>query len=412
MPSPLKVRLGLMMFVNYIVWGAWYVTISTYLTTTLHFTGTQAGAVFGTVSIASLLSPFFVGLVADRYFATEKVMAGLYLAGAVSIYLVTRVTTFPAVYGLMLAHCLCYFPTVALTNSLCMQLVKDPGREFPALRLMGTFAWIFIGNVVGYLKVEASATPFLIASGASVAMAVISATLLPHTPPPARGRRFSAREALGLDALVMLRRRAFLVFTIASVVACIPITFYYSFANDYLNEAGVPNAAGKMTLGQVSEVVMMLAMPWIFRYATVRAIFILGLVCWIARYLLLAFGDPAGGMWMFYLAIALHGASFDFFFMTGQLYTDQEAPPHLRSTAQGFITFATYGAGMLLGSLLSGVAVDYFSSGPPGHAARHWSSFWVSSAAMAFVILLLVLGFFRTSAKIRPKEVEAETVGA
>src|SRR5580700_3648220 len=174
MPSLLKVRLGTMMFVTYIVWGAWYVTISTYLTQTLHFTGTQAGAVFSTVSVASLVSPFFVGLVADRFFATEKVMAVLYALGALIMYALTHVKTFPEVYGLMLAFCLCYFPTVALTNSIGMQLVKDPGREFPAIRLMGTFGWIFIGNVIGYMKVEATTVPFVITAIAAVVMVAIS----------------------------------------------------------------------------------------------------------------------------------------------------------------------------------------------------------------------------------------------
>jgi len=404
MPSSIKIRLGVMMFVTYIVWGAWYVTISTYLTNTLHFTGTQAGAVFATVSIASMISPFFVGLVADRYFATEKVMAVLYAMGAVLMYLLTHVTSFGAVYGLMLAFCLCYFPTVALTNSLGFQLVKDPGREFPPIRLMGTFGWISIGNVVGYMKVEATTIPFMITVIASLLMVVISLTLLPHTPPRAKGTEFTVRTALGLDALVMMKQKAYLIFVIASVLACIPITFYYSFANNYLNDVGVQNAAGMMTLGQVSEVVMMLLMPFIFRFATVRGIVILGLVCWIARYLLLAFGAPGAGMWMFYLAIVLHGPSFDFFFLTGQLYTDQEAPPHLRNTAQGFITFVTYGLGMLVGSLLSGGALDYFSRTEGERVVRDWSSFWLSSSAMALVILLLVMFFFRTSAKIKPKE--------
>jgi len=411
MPSLLKIRLGAMMFVNYIVWGAWYVTISTYLTQTLHFSGTQAGAVFSTVSVASLVSPFFIGLVADRYFATEKVMACLYALGAIIMFALTKVTTFPVVYTLMLAFCLCYFPTVALTNSIGMQLVKDPGKEFPALRLMGTFGWIFIGNVIGFMKVEATTMPFVITAIAAGVMVLISLTMLPHMPPKAKGHDFNIGNALGLDALVMLKDRAFLVFVIASVLACIPITFYYSFTNDYLNDVGVQNAAGKMTLGQVSEVVMMLLMPLIFRWATVRGIVILGLFCWIARYLLFAYGDPGPGMWMFYLGIMLHGASYDFFFMTGQLYTDQEAPPHLRNTAQGFITFATYGVGMLMGSLLSGGALDYFSRTQNGQTVRDWHSFWLSSSLMAVAILIPVLIFFRTKEKIQPKEVPVEAMG-
>lgn len=411
MPSSIKVRLGVMMFVNYIVWGAWYVTISTYLTNTLHFTGTQAGAVFGTVSIASMISPFFVGLVADRYFATEKVMAVLYAIAAVLMFLMTRAKTFPQVYGLMLAFCLCYFPTVALTNALGFQLVKDPGREFPIIRLMGTFGWIFINNVIGFMRWETTTGQFVVTMIASIAMVVISLTMIPHTPPKAKGTEFNLRTVLGLDALVMLKQKPFLVFTIASVLACIPITFYYSFANDYLNDVGVQNAAGKMTLGQVSEVVMMLLMPFIFRFATVRLIVVFGLGCWIARYLFLAMGNPGSGMWMFYIAIMLHGASYDFFFLTGQLYTDQEAPPHLRNTAQGFITFATYGVGMLLGSLLSGGALDYFTHTVNGHVVRDWHAFWLSTVVMTAVILIIVLFAFQTKAKIRPKPAELETVG-
>ncbi|HEY3455573.1 MAG TPA: MFS transporter [Bryobacteraceae bacterium] len=413
MPSSIKIRLGVMMFVNYIVWGAWYVTISTYLTSTLHFTGTQAGAVFGTVSIASMISPFFIGLVADRYFATEKVMAVLYAIGAALMYLLTRATTFPQVYCLMLAFCLCFFPTVALTNSIGFQLVKDPGREFPVIRLMGTFGWIFINNVIGFMKWETTTGQFWVTLVASLVMVVISLTMLPHMPPKAKGTAFNARTALGLDALVMMKQKAFFFFALASVLACIPITFYYSFTNPYFNEVGVVNAAGKMTLGQASEVIMMLLMPFIFRFMTVRAIVILGLVCWIVRYLLLAIGDPNGGMWMFYGAILLHGASYDFFFLTGQLYTDQEAPPHLRNTAQGFITFLTYGVGMLLGSLLSGGAVDYFThQNAAGQIVRDWRAFWYSSSIMSAAILVMILITFRTRVKIRPKEeTPVETVG-
>jgi nucleoside transporter len=338
-------------------------------------------------------------------------MAFLYAVSAVLMVVITRAKTFPQVYALMLAFCLCYFPTVALTNSIGMQLVKNPGKEFPALRLMGTFGWIFVGNIIGYLKIEATTTPFVITAVAAAVMVLISLTLLPHMPPRGRGRAFSVREVMGLDALVMLKDRTFLTFVVASMLACIPITFYYSFTNDYLNDVGVQNAAGKMTLGQVSEVVMMLLMPFIFRYISVRGIFIWGLGFWIARYLLLAAGDPGSGMWMFYIAIMLHGASYDFFFMTGQLYTDQEAPPHLRNTAQGFITFATYGVGMLLGSLLSGSAVDYFSHEENGHIVRAWHSFWLSSAMMSAVILVVVVLFFRTRAKIRPKESPVEALG-
>jgi nucleoside transporter len=391
----LNIRLGLMMLLNYILWGSWYVTISTYLTTTLKFTGTQTGAVFGTTAVAALVSPFFVGLIADRLFATEKVLAALYAIGAVLVFAVTRVSSFPAVYALMLLYCLSYFPTIALTNSLAMQQVRNVGQDFPPIRMMGTLGWILIGLAIGYMKVEATSTPFLMAAGASALMSLFSLTLLPHTPPRAKGEAVSVRDILGLDALSMMKRPSFAVFIVASVLACIPLTFYFSFTNDFLNDVGVQNAAGKMTLGQVSEVAMMLLMPLIFRWATVKYILIAGLLSWTVRYGLLAHGNAGSGMWMFYLAILLHGVCYDFFFMTGQMYTDQEAPPHLRGTAQGFITFVTYGVGMLVGSLLSGVTVDYFKA--------NWPKFWLSSAGMSFAILLLILVFFRSSEKIGRK---------
>jgi nucleoside transporter len=402
MGSLVKTRLGTMMFLEYAIWGSWYVTLNTYLTSTLHFTGTQAGAAFGTTAVAALVSPFFVGLVADRFFATERVLAVLYAVGAACMLGLMQVTTFPAVYGLLLSFCLCFFPSIALTTSITMQQVTDPGRDFPPIRTMGTLGWIVINLIVGAMHVEAQTTPFLLAAGLCGVMCLFSLVALPHTPPRARGQRVTARSIMGLDALAMMKDRAYLIFVIASVLACIPLTFYYSFTNTYFNAVGVVNAAGKMTLGQMSEVVMLMLMPLVFRVMSVRNILVLGLVAWVTRYVLLAHGDANAGMWMFYLAILLHGVCYDFFFVSGQLYTDQEAPAHLRSTAQGFITLVTYGAGMLVGSLLSGGALDYFTStDTSGVVTRHWALFWLSSAAGSLAILLLVLLFFRTSTKIR-----------
>ena len=286
-----RIRFSLMMFLNYVIWGAWYVTLSTYLTINLKFTGTQAGAVFGTTALACIISPFFVGLIADRFFASERVLAVLHLFGAVLLYFVTKVTSFGAVYALMFAYCLCYFPTIALTNSLTLQHLKDTGRDFPLIRVFGTLGWIAIGVTIGHLRVETSTTPFLLAAGASVVMSVFSLTL-PHTPPPSRGQAVNIRSILGLDALVMFKRSAFAVFAVASVLACIPLTFYFSFTNTYLNELHVENAAGKMALGQASEVAMMLLMPFILRRLSVKNILIMGLLAWSVRYMLLAYGNP------------------------------------------------------------------------------------------------------------------------
>jgi nucleoside transporter len=406
MPLSLSARLSFMMFLNYVIWGAWYVTIGTYLTATLKFSGTEAGAVFGTTALASMISPFFVGLIADRFFATQRVLAALHFIGAVFLYLVTRATTFGPVYAIMLLYCLCYFPTIALTNTLALRQIKDAGRGFPIIRMFGTIGWIAIGQTIGNLGVETTSTPFLLASVASVAMGLFSLTL-PHTPPAGKGQPITARSLLGIDALVMMKQRSFLVFVIASVLACIPLTFYFSFTNAYLNDLHVPNAAGKMTLGQFSEVGVMLLMPFIFRRITVKGVLVLGLICWSVRYGLLAIGDAGPGIWMFYIAILLHGFCYDFFFMTGQLYTDQEAPPHLRGTAQGFLTFLTYGVGMFIGSLLSGGALDYFTTSSGGVSKTNWPAFWTSCGIGAFVILLVIAVFFQSHAKIQAKPAAA-----
>jgi nucleoside transporter len=401
-------RLSLMMFLNFLIWGCWYVTISTYLTTTLHFSGTQAGAVFGTTALASMISPFFVGLVADRFFSTERVLCAVHLLGAVILYLVTKVTSFTAVYSLMLAYCLCYFPTLALTTSITLKNCPD-ARQFPLFRVFGTFGWIVIGWLIGYYKIEATSTPFLLASGASVITALFCLTL-PHTPPAGKGTAITARDILGIDALVMLKNPSYLIFAIASILACIPLTFYFSFTNAFLNDVGVVNAAGKMTLGQVSEVGVMFAMPFIFRRVSLKAIFLVGLAAWSLRYGLLAYGNAGALVWMFYLAIVIHGVCYDFFFVTGQLYTDQEAPPALRNTAQGLYTFMTYGIGMLIGSLLSGLAVDHFTSGTGSHITHNWTGFWITSSMAAFVLFLAMALFFRGNTMIRSKQPEPDLV--
>src|ERR1700692_4791382 len=405
MPTSLSARLSLMMFLNYVIWGAWYVTLDTYLTVTLKFTGTQAGAVFGTTALASMISPFFIGMIADRYFSTERVLAVLHLMGAVFLLLVTRVSSFGAVYAMVLAHCLCYFPTIALTNLLTLRQVKNASSEFPLIRVLGTLGSIAIGQPVGQLGIETSSMPFLLAAGASVVMSLYSLTL-PHTPPGDKGKAVTLRNVLPLDALVMFKNPSYRVFNIASILACIPLTFYFTFTNTYLNDLGVKNAAGKMTWGQISEVGVMLAMPWIYRRFNLKAILLIGLFAWSVRYLLLGYGNADAGMWMFYIAILMHGVCFDFFFMTGQLYTDQEAPPNLRGTAQGILSFLTYGLGMFIGAELSGVAVDFFTTTTGQAVTRHRTGFWVSSAASAFVVALFVAFFFNSHGKVQNKGAE------
>src|SRR5882724_2121935 len=395
-----RIRLSLMMFLNYVIWGAWYVTLGAYLTIALKFTGTQTGSVFGTSALACMISPFFVGLIADRFFASERVLAVLHLLGAAMLYFVAKATAFGSVYALMLAYSLCYFPTISLTNSICLQHVKEAGRDFPLIRVFATLGWIAIGVTIGRMGVETSPVPFLLAAGASVIMSVFSLAL-PHTPPPSKGQPITVRRILGLDALVMLRQPSFVVFALASILACIPLTFYFSFTNAYLNDLHVQNAAGKMALGQVSEVAMMLLMPFLLGRLTVKNILTMGLLAWSLRYLFLAYGNAGPRMWMFYAAILLHGVCYDFFFMTGQLYTDQAAPSNLRGAAQGLITFLTYGLGMFIGSFIAGGAVDYFTTTTGSVVSRNWSGFWMSSGLGAFLILLLIMVSFRSQKRIQ-----------
>jgi nucleoside transporter len=282
-------------------------------------------------------------------------------------------------------------PTLALTNSLSFRQMKDPGREFPPVRVLGTIGWIVAGLVVGTLRVEATGRPLQLAAVGAVVLAAFC-LVLPHTPPH-RTDRVSFRDVLGLDALQLMKDRSFAVFVLGSFLVCIPLQFYYAFANPFLNAIGVSNAAGKMTMGQMSELGFMLLMPWFFKRLGVKHLLLVGMAAWVARYILFAYGNNQALVWMLYLGILLHGICYDFFFVTGQIYVDQKAPSTVRAAAQGFITFVTYGVGMLIGSWLSGRVVDaYVVAGEVGH---DWEKIWLVPAAMAAAVLVLFALFFR-----------------
>ena len=393
MPTSIRVRLSVMMFLQYFAWGAWYVTMGTWLGETLHFTGAQIGLAYGTTALAAMVSPLFVGMVADRFFATERLMTALHLAGACTLLLASLQTTFPAVYAALLAHTVCFMPTLALSNSLSFRQMTAPDREFPPVRVLGTIGWIVAGVLIGTMRYEATAVPLRIAAAAAVVLAAWSA-LLPHTPPLKRGHRVSWGDAIGLDALRLLRDRSFAVFVLGSFLVCIPLQFYYAFANPFLNEIGVENAAGKMTLGQMSEIGFMLVMPWFFRRLGVKYMLLVGMAAWTARYVLFAFGDAGAWMWMLYLGILLHGICYDFFFVTGQIYVDARAPGDLRAAAQGLIAFVTLGVGMFIGSWLSGVVVDQFSVADATGVTHQWGRIWLVPAAGAAGVLLLFAALF------------------
>jgi nucleoside transporter len=399
MSSATRIKLSALMFLQYFVWGAWSVTMGTWLGATLHFSGQEIGLAFGTTAVAAMVSPFFVGMIADRFFATEKLLAALHLVGAAILFWASTQTAFGSFYAVLLLYALCYMPTLALSNAISFRQMQDPSREFPPIRVLGTIGWIVAGLFIGTLGLEATALPMQIAAAGSLVLGLFCLAL-PHTPPAKVAARVTARDVLGLDALRLLGDRSFAIFVIGSFLICIPLQFYYTFTNPFLNEIGVTNAAGKMTLGQMSEIGFMLVMPLFFRRLGVKYMLLVGMAAWTTRYLLFAAGNTGSLVWMLYAGILLHGVCYDFFFVTGQIYVDQRAPGDLRAAAQGLIAFVTLGVGMFIGSLVSGRVVDAFllSAEPPSHA---WDQIWIVPAAGAAGVLVLFALFFR------PRSVEA-----
>lgn len=396
MKTSLLVRLWVMAFVQYAIWGLWYVTMGTYLTKTLHFSGGQVGLAYGTPAIGAMISPFLVGLVADRYFAAERILGVLHLLGAGLLWYVSTTTSFPLFYAGLVAHTIGYMATLALTNSLTLRQVTDPEQQFPLVMLMGSVGWIAAGLVIGQAEVEASATQFQWAAMASAAMSLYCLTL-PHTPPLNRQGSTSLSEALGFDALRLLRHRSFAVFLLGSFLICVPLSFYFSWANVFLNEIGVKHAASKMTLGQVSDVTFLMLMPWFISRLGVKRMLLLGMLAWTVRFAL--FDLYATGLtWpvFLYAAIAMHGICYDFFFVMGRIYVDRRAPEHLRATAQGLLAFVTLGAGMFAGTWLAGLVGELsVVQTTDGTILHHWNRVWIIPSLMSGAVLIIFALLFQ-----------------
>ena len=393
MNTSVRVRLSALMFLEFFIWGAWYVTMGTYLDKVLHATGVQVGAAYSAMAIATIISPFFVGMIADRFFAAQRVLGVLHIAGAFLLYYITTVKSPSAFYWILLLYSLLYAPTMALANSVAFRQMKDPGKEFASIRVLGTIGWIVTGwliDKVFHVSESELAFTFKMAAVASIVLGLLSFAL-PDTPPKAKGTAASFRQILGADAFVLFKDRSFNIFFIASILICIPLSFYYSLTNLFLNEAGMKNATSNMTFGQFSEAFFILLIPFFFRRLGVKWMIALGMIAWALRFLCFGYGDAGANLWMLFAGIILHGVCFDFFFVTGQIYTDSKAGLNIQSQAQGMITMATYGIGMWIGTLLSGYVKDFYTV----NNIVAWRSVWLVPAGIAVVVLVLFILFFK-----------------
>src|SRR6185437_1953186 len=395
-----RLRLCVMMFVQFFIWGGWFVTLGSYLAANLHASGAQTALAYSTQSWGAIIAPFVVGLIADRYCSAERVLGVLHLAGGILMYVLYRAGSFGAFYPWLFAYMLLYMPTLALVNTVAFRQMADPARHFSGLRVWGTIGWIVAGLVISYLFAWDSRAgmgagmlrnTFFMCSLASFALGLYSFTL-PRTPPqPRAGEALRIAQLLGVDALRLLRERNFGIFFAASILICIPLAFYYQNANQFLTEIHIANATGKQTLGQMSEVLFMLLIPVFLRTFGMKITLLAGMLAWACRYLLFAFGNAQELAFMLIVGIALHGVCYDFFFVSGQIYTDSRAGAQHKAAAQGLITLATYGLGMLAGFWAAGMIGDRFAAG----GAHDWRSIWLFPATFAALVAVLFGATFR-----------------
>lgn len=410
-----RIQLFIMMFLQFVVWGAWYGQLSKYLTK-IGFNGDQVGVVYSTFSIAMIISPFVVGMLADRFFSAQKVLGFLNIIGAGLLFLLTRTTEYSSFMPLMLVYCLTFAPCIALTSSIALRQMSSPEKEFPLVRVMGTLAWIAVTNAIGFLGWGDKVDIFYFSIVSSLVMGIFSFTL-PDTPPLSKGP-VSFGNILGKDAFVLFKDRSFAIFFIASVLICIPLSFYYTWGNPSITDAykasfiaANPGAAlpttffveNKMSLGQVSEVFFMLLIPLAYRRLGIKWILIIGLISWIARFLFFGYGNADASEWMLYAGILLHGVCFDFFFVSGMIYTDIKAGDKIKAQAQGLISLATYGLGMLIGSLVAGYVQKMYTNGEGANAITNWTNVWIVPAVIAGAVLLLFIAFFKDNTRIQHK---------
>lgn len=399
-----RLRLSVMMFLQFALWGSWFVTLSTYLLK-IGFDGLQVGAAYSTLNWGAIFAPIVAGALADRFFQAQKVMGALHLAGAAILWWLSSITDPTAFFWTLLVYAICYMPTLGLANAISFHQMSDPGKQFGLIRACGTFGWIVVGFVVGLIvpnmlgySIEPTNIPLKIGAVISLVLGFY-AFALPTTPPGSPDRKPSIAQALGLETLALMKDRSFAVFVIGSLLICIPLSFYYSFANAFLNESGMQNAAMKMTLGQMSEVLFLVLIPFFFVRLGVKKMLLIGMAAWVLRYVLFAYGNNDALVALLYGGIILHGVCFDFFFVTGQIYVDKSVARGQRAAAQGFIHVVTYGVGQLIGSWAAGAVVNRYAVVSDAGTRHLWQIIWMVPAVMAFIVMLLFLIFFNEPKK-------------
>lgn len=409
MKATTRFQLSFMMFLNFFIWGGWFVTLGTYLGKALSASGTEISLAYLTQSIGAIVAPFIIGLIADRFFSAQKILGVLHLLGGALLWYAATTTNFTAFFPAILVYMILYMPTLALVNSISFRQISDPRKDFPLIRVLGTIGWIVAGFAISFFgwdeqgKEAFLSNTFKMVSIASFVLGLFSFTL-PKTPPAKKGQTVSVGDMLGFDALRLLNNRSYLLFFLASVAICIPLAFYYNFTNLFLNEKGLQKTASVQSLGQVSEIMFMVLMPLLFVRLGVKKMLAIGMFAWVLRYVLFAFGNNDAGYWMLLTGIVLHGICYDFFFVTGQIYTDNLAGEKFKSAAQGLITLATYGVGMLIGSLVSGPIVDSYKTGD----THNWQNIWLIPAGIALVVVLLFLLFFKDQKRAQVTEENTE----
>lgn len=385
-----------MMFLNFFIWGAWYVTLGTFLGKSLNSSGTEISLAYLTQSIGAIIAPFIIGLIADRFFSAQKILGVLHFIGAILLWQASKAADFSSFYPFILTYMIVFMPTLALVNTISFRQMKNPRKEFPFIRVLGTIGWIIAGIAISFYEWDkqgseaALANTFTMGAVASLFLGAFSFTL-PATPPAKKGEKTTIGDILGFDALALLKNKSYLLFFLSSVAICIPLAFYYNFTNLFLNEKGMESTAGIQSLGQVSEILFMLLMPFLFIRLGVKKMLAIGMLGWAIRYFLFAYGNIEAGYWMLITGIVLHGICYDFFFVTGQIYTDNLAGERFKNAAQGLITLATYGIGMMIGSLVSGPIVDAYKTGDQ----HNWTAIWIVPASIAIAVVIVFLLLFR-----------------